>query len=562
MEITHDKRVQVVSQSGSVWQVIIFLSSLEDSAREEMVYRLRDAKRLIADEYEVPYEQLELLEVIRKSKVPGGVEAEVSIIRTELGKGMPVVTLKAGVSPNGGVFSDMLAELDFSYIDEFDHQISLDRIKTEIGRAGVALGMCNLDDINESLEKVHKNKSQKIGLHIAKGTFPEEGVDAQLEYTFYTAHTEEMKIAEYVKGRKVREGDMLCQKIPPTHGLKSGIDVRGGTIPPVKGLDFELLAGDGVERSKDGNMLRASIDGIATMERTTQRVYTVTGEKVVPKKIQVDVRPVIQINAEDIDELVTEDCVEVMGTLKEGASIRTKGEVFLDGGLKEGATVMAGSLVMINGEIQDGSISSDNSVLTGSDVKSTSIVASEDVEVHGIAENSTIVGRNVSAKGARGSNIVAGESLKLGHARSNQGGKKTTIEVGRKSFYLNKLESTLNDLKTLKTSYDKICCVFGDELIKKLVPSNQQWILIQHLRNIREGGGGKPDDKKVQCMKKLLDSLIPFKAIIHEKKAELNALKKRVKKESDRHPVVLIREQITDPVDITVNGNTTRINQN
>ncbi len=555
------KKVRIVHRSGDTWLVNAFLSSLQNSAREEMVLRMREAKRLISEQFDVPYEQLELQEVHDKTEVSDGVEVQVFITRLKTEKGKPVVKVMPSITPRGSLFNDMIAELNLYYLDEFNKPITLDRIKTEIGKAGVALDLCDLDTIQKAIEKVIKNKNQAKGIPIAKGIFPEEGVDAQLEYTFYTGQTEEMKVDEYQKGRRVKEGDILCQKIAPTHGKKEGLDVRGGKIPAVKGLDFKLEAREGTELSADGNTVTALLDGLATMDRTNRRVYTVTGERVIPDKIEISVKPVIKINADDIDNLITMDSVEIEGTLKEGTSITTHGEVFLNGDVEAGSTVMAGSLVMINGKVLNSEVSSDDSIITNSDTKNTLVSAKENVDIRGIAENSEIIGTNVSVKSSQGSRIIAGKKITLGKATNDIEGRKTRIRVGRADYYQGKIDAGKREIEMMEASLKKIQAIFGEKIIHTVSNTNLQKTFIIYLRESRPKSGEEQDKMKVASLKKLLESVIPLKAMIKEKKAEVSKLEKRITRSSEDKPIVIIREEITDPVDITVNGDTLKINQ-
>jgi len=458
--------------------------------------------------------------------------------------------LKPGVSPQGALFADMVAELSFCHTDEFDNPIDMERIKKLIAREGIAFERCDFNIIEKAVERVRKRKGSVVGLHFARGEFPEEGIDAQLEYTFYDQPLDGMTPSEYAEGRKVKEGDILCRKIPPTHGKRPGVDVRGGEIPPTKGLDFKLVPGPGTKISVDGNILTAQIDGVATMRRHNRRVLTVMGEKIFPSTIEVTVRPVVRINADDVETLVLDESIEIEGKLKAGSSITTRGEVFLRDGVEEGATVIAGSSVVVDGTVREGKISSDESVVAGKDVKDSFIAAGEDVEIKGTAENSTITGKRVSIKDARGSRITASEEVKLGSAGDDKQGNKTVIKTGYQDYYRRMLESAEQELETLRGNFKKIGRIFGLSLLKELKSDNIQHILIQHLRNLRQSGQGRPDEEKVRSLKRLLEAAIPLKTMITEKMIEIEKLRAKVQVDRDERPVVIIQEPLSDGVEI------------
>ncbi len=549
-QLTDTEPIRLVSYKGDIWHVSILLPEIKSTINEELVHRLREAKRLISEEFDVSYDQLELLEVISKKPLENGIEALVSIGKIKIEKGKPTITLKPGVSPQGALFADMVAEITFYHTDEFDNPIDMDRIKKLIAREGIAFERCDFNILEKALDRVHKRKGHVIGLHFARGEFPEEGVDAQLEYTFYDQPLDGLSPSEYAEGRKVKEGDILCRKIPPTHGKRPGVDVRGGEIPPTKGLDFRLIPGSGTKLSADGSILTAQIDGVATMKRHNRRVLTVMGEKIFPSTIEVTVRPVVRVKAEDVETLVLDESVEIQGKLKAGSSITTRGEVFLRDGVEEGATVIAGSSVVVDGTVREGNISSDRSVVAGKDVKDSRIAAGEYVEVRGTAENSTITGKRVSIKHARGSHITASEEVRLGSAGDDGKGNKTVIRTGYNDYYRQMLENAERELETLKGNLKKIGGIFGLTLLKELKPDNIQHILIQHLRNLRQTGQGRPDEEKVRCLKRLLEAAIPLKTLITEKMVEIEKLRAKVQVEGDERPVVIIQEPLSNGVEI------------
>ncbi|MFH1735617.1 MAG: FapA family protein, partial [bacterium] len=343
--------------------------------------------------------------------------------------------------------------------------------------------------------------------------------------------------------------------------VREGIDVRGGKIPPINGLDFDLIQGNGTKLSADKNTLTALLDGTATMKRFNRRVFTATGERIVPSEIEVTVKPVIKINADEIDELVSEDSIEIQGKLKKGAKVTTKGELYLDGDIEGGATIIAGSLVVINGEIHKSEVSSDSSIITSSGAKNTMITAGKDIEMRGIAENSKVVGQNVSVGGARGSRIVAGKRAFLGFAQSDEHGTKSKIGVGYQEFYENKLEATLKEITSLEASFDKVEEIFGREIVAKMNGANLQQMMIQYLRNRRQIVEETPDKKKIDYIRRLMETIVPLKELLKDKQIETKQLRKKLKLTHDDEPVLVIREKITDPVDITIDGETFNINQ-
>lgn len=543
--------IEIVSHDGDVWKVKILFPSTETSDRE-MLARMRESKLLIADQFDVPAARLEFRELLEKNRTPDGIAAQVLIGVAEIGRGKPVVRLKPMETGRGEVFHDMIAEIDFFCLDEFDQPITRDRLRLEISRLGIDLELCNMKAIEQGIETVRLQKSRVNGLEIARGRLPEIGRDAELEYTFFTDPAEVQDLSEYRSGRKVKEKDIICQKIPPAMGKRGGYDVRGQNVAPIGGLDFQLVAGEGTKLSLEGTTLTALRDGIPIMSRTNRRVYTLSGEKVVPEKIEVKVKPLMEVNAEDVLNLALEESVEILGNLKAGSSIRTRGEVFLEGDLTEGVSVLAGENVLVNGEINGGEISADSSVYASRDVKNAKILAGDDIQLKGIVQNSVISGRKVKSGSVKGSKIEAGQKVFIQEAGNDTSGRKTTIRVGRDDFYRRKLESNKEAIEILSKSIERIRKIFGDEVIRRLSGANHQQLLVEYMKRLHGRGYADLDEETIEPLRKLLSTVNPLQSVIAEKEDEIKTLQKKASDESAHKPIVVIRERIQDPVDVVI----------
>jgi uncharacterized protein (DUF342 family) len=307
-----------------------------------MVGHLRGVKEILAERYKVPAELLEFRELLEKSRTRAGLEAVLIIGLASAGKGAPVVRLHPMETSRGELVPDMIAEVDFYYLDEFDHTITYSRIETELKKQGLDLKLVDIAALKAAVNRVIKRKSFIKKMEIAIGKLPSIGVDAELEYTFFTDPGSAEDFDEYRMGRKVKAKDVVCQKIPAHSGRQEGYDVRGNTIPPIRGLDFDLVEGEGTRLSMDSLSLMALRDGVPIMNRTTRKVYTLAGEKIVPETIMVSVKPLVELVAEDIINIAIEESVEVRGDLREGSRIETKGEVFLAGDVEKNTSVDAG----------------------------------------------------------------------------------------------------------------------------------------------------------------------------------------------------------------------------
>lgn len=557
-ELGAEKQIEIKPQDDNLWTARLHFALLTDNDLE-MVSRMREAKRLISQEFCVPLDLLEFREVVEKSRTPEGITALVTIGRIEIGRGNPVVSFRPQKAPGGEVFEDMIAEMDFYYLDEFDQKITLERLNALLDKHGIPTDMRDQEVLEHAIVEVRNRRSFVNNLVVARGRLPEAGRSAEIEYTFHTDPGAARDLAEYRTSRKVSKKDILCQKTPPRDGRIPGRDVHGQRIPPLRGLDFDLVAGDGAKLSLDGCTVTAQRDGLAIMTRATRRLYTLIGEKVVPSRIEIMVKPVVSLRPGDQINLALEDSVEISGNLKRGSSIITQGEVFLGGDMEKDAQIRASEDVMVEGWIDGGSIASDHSVLGLKGAKDANISASQNVELRGLVENSEVSACRVDLNESKGSRIVADRKVTINQAGSDSAGKKTTIRVAWNEFYRQRLESNREAVNVLNTSLQRIEELFGNDVINTLDQSNAQRLLVKHLKRLRRQGYRDLDEDQIQSLKKLLQSVSPLRGIIAEKSDEMKTLQEKTSDGKARKPVVVIREKIQDDVEITLDGITQTI---
>jgi hypothetical protein len=558
VETVSDQDIEIVPRGNYVWRVRLAFPTLEASEKG-MLTRMRAAKRLISQKFGTPVELLELREVLEKAREGDGLAVYISIGRVEVGQGEPTVHLKSVEAPNGTVFEDMVAQLDLYYLDESEHVITVDRVINELSKAGVDIDMCNFDLIAKSVEEVRKNRNFIEGLEIVRGTLPDEGFDAHLEYAFFNEPGEAPNIAEYRSGRKVRKKNVLAEKSPAENGKSPGRNVKGEILPPLKGLDFQLVAGEGAVSLAEGTTIVADRNGLAVMKRTMRRARTSAGERVVTASIEVSVKQLIEVDANDIQDLVLEESVEIKGPLKKGASISTSGEVLIDGDIRPGANVNAGADVTIYGKIESAQVSSDENIFMTSGAKDTTITAGADVTIHGTLENSCVSGRKVRLDLVKGGKIEAGFKAALKHASNDAEGHRTTIKVGRGDLYNKQLEANREVVNTMNSHLTQIQTLFGQDIIVRLGHSSTRKLLFEYLRRLRQRGVVNLSNDLIQSYIKLMEAVKPIQNVITERHDIIEELESRDREERAHRPVVVISENVDDPVVVSINDKTTMI---
>ncbi len=137
----------------------------------------------------------------------------------------------------------------------------------------------------------------------------------------------------------VEKGKVIAKKIPPTQG-KAGQDIFGNKIPAPLGKYVPFKPGEGVEISKDGSKLLASIDGRLDIKHdgtiSVLDYWTINGS--------VDAHTG---HVNFIGKLLT-----VNGSIETGFKVKTKGDLIVRDSIENGAHVEAEGNITVNGLIR------------------------------------------------------------------------------------------------------------------------------------------------------------------------------------------------------------------
>jgi len=551
--------IEIIPLSDRLWKVRIVLPSA-DVGDPQLVTQMRQAKQMIAAQFTVPLELMEFREILSKEETAAGIILSITVGLLEVGKGRTTVRLKPLEAPSGAVFEDMIAEVDFYYLDEFDRIISRDGLLAAFEKKGLAPDLINYHAAERALQKVIHERSGVTHLEVARGKLPDQGTDAQLEYTFFAEPRAALDLSEYHASRKVKAGDLLCQKIPPKDGRYAGISVLGASVPPLRGLDFQLIAGDGARISLDGTRVTATRDGLAVMNRTLKKVCTPAGTRVVPTQIMVTVKELLTITGDQATNVNADSSVEIRGNVKEGSSISARGEIILSGNVEHGAQISATSDVLIQGRVSGAQIVSEASVIGNQKVENSTISAESSIELHGAAENSDLTADYISVLESLGSRLQAHKKVLLRRASSDASGRRTTIRLNKNHFYASKLEAEMQEIDAISASLAKLKEFFGAETWIRTARENPQRLMLAELKRLRNTGHQRLTAPQVHALKMLLEAINPLRLVLAEKNEEYRTLLQKADEEDAERPVVLIHEKICDPVDIAVADATHTLN--
>lgn len=319
-----------------------------------------------------------------------------------------------------------------------------------LSKAGVVSGLDKLFNKPITVQKKIK---------VAKGTKPENGIDAVIKYYEIpdkkplvkddgTVNHYELNLIETVK-----KGDWLGEKVHPTAG-KPGMTVTGKVLPSIRGIDFTLKYDKKTieENEEEGKtVLRAKMDGAVKFEGDKIRI---DNHLIIPGDVGYETGNI------SFDGYVT-----VKGTVKDGFSVTAKNDISIqsDMGLgvinkivsKEGSIYIKGGIFGKNVS----EINAKKSVFLKYS-NGCKIVAEEDINIGFYALDSNLEARKVILDPKHGKVIggsINAEVQVVAGVIGNKSEKKTYISVSgfdRESIQ-NEIEQLLKKYKTTLVEVEK-----------------------------------------------------------------------------------------------------------
>lgn len=552
---TGDPRVdfRVVSQAFDSWNVQFRVDVRELLDQKALLRHLRQIKRAIAREHSLPESCMLFDGIVRKTRTADFVDVVVRITKQIFEKGSPRIHFAEAPADDGTPFARMKALLDIFYLDQFERPITLDRVMSAVSEAGIATDSLDAGIISRRLQEVLEHHIPAKNILVARGEFPESGADAEIQF-FFQAVAEPGNTDVYYSSRKVSKGDLLCQKTPATVGRKAGRNVRGETLPPRSGLDVELKAGPGVALSFDHNEAVAETDGVVVVDREIRRVKTLQGVKEFPRAVRLKINPLLRVEGNQVVDISTSQCVEVVGDLHIGSRILTDSEVFVSGDVQEDSIIEAGDDITVEGQIRSSIVSSDRSVIAQGSVRDSRLSAKDKIIIKGTVKDSTVVADTVSAGAVQGSKIVARKKAILDRIDADEGNILSTICVGMLDFFKQRVRDNQEFVEKARENLSRIELLLGSDLMHQIGATSPQTILMKFLAKHRMNQD--PQSKKqVEVYRRLIESVLPTLQLMAQKEAENVDLARQIaQREQGDESVVVIRERISAKTVISIDG--------
>lgn len=294
-------------------------------------------------------------------------------------------------------------------------------------------------------------------IQIARGEYPEDGIDGRLEELFQRryAQTPELDKEDMLQGhdfrkknliQTIREGEILCRITPPIPA-KNGFDVSGSTLYGKEGLAVRMPQGKYTSISEDGLVLRSDISGIVVMDNDN---FSIQSQRVLEQDINASV-----------------------------GNLRFDGDIYIRGNVEDGVTIEATGNVMIVGDVRSGKIISGGTICIQGDVKGTSetqlkaakqiqcmimehvkATAIEDIYA-GVIANSDLLSEKGSVYALMGRGLIFGSSVTSGksvYAKKigNISGCVNNITLGLEAEFERRKGSINDELEEINRALEQL----------------------------------------------------------------------------------------------------------
>lgn len=215
-------------------------------------------------------------------------------------------------------------------------EVTLSNLYQALKDEGVVYGLKEQELKRIALGRIYERK-----MLVAEGVPAQNGKDGEIIERFVLGATGVPKInvdgsVDYKQLNlihNVTKGQVLCEIIPPTDGVK-GMTVKGQEIMPARGRDARPPTGRNVLLTEDGTKVYAAIDGNLTRHGSSLDVddtFTVNGD--------------VDNSIGNIDFIGN---VVVKGDVKSGFSIKAGGSIRVNG-IVEAATLHAEKEITLSG---------------------------------------------------------------------------------------------------------------------------------------------------------------------------------------------------------------------
>ena len=550
--------IDITAVDKNLWQVSTSFSP-KDNNKEAIPLKLREIKQKISQQFNHPEKLLKYRHLKKKQVMEDGqLYVKFEIERIPIPEGPPTLSFGAMISDNGEEYADMICMIDLFPLDESGKQLNSDTVRYLLKQKQITEKLVQWSDLDNIIHRVRDTLIPMHNIEIARGKLPSKGKDAELQFTF-PLHPKQGMTDEYLEARKVKSGDVLCTKTPPTMGSQSGFSVMGKKLPPLEGWDVTLIAENGACLSMDQTQINSEQNGLVTATREEKSIIVPQGRKIIPLSITFQVEPLMILSGKKPEVVTTDDPIEVTGSLKENSHLISRNEIHVKGNVQKGSHLQASRDIMIGGNINQGTLICDGAIISKGKISGSTINAKGNITLSGSVDQSLIQGSDIDIHEVKGSEIQAKNRVTVGKIGASREGRISEVNIGRNNFLNDKIKQHQSFVRSASQSLTRLQKLFGEQNLEHMDTASSKRILMK-LLNQRKSSGKKPyTTSEVEALKQLLGSVSTLKNLIQEKQNQIQLLEHQLSESDDATKLFIVKERVTAKTVVTIDNHRTEL---
>ncbi len=539
-----DKKVKITKLGYERWQVSLLLGG--ERAYEELATdHLREVKAELTLQTGIPEEHLKYVRLLNRRETQQGLFVEMEIVKQDIRKGAPIFRIEPLEGPDGTSFSDMLLKADLFPYDEFEKPLTRELLEQRMVMKGIQLDFLDWAALGKALETLETTGRELINLTIGQGIFPDSGENAVIEYALPVAE-KNRALPSQVGIRRVRKGDLLIRRVPPTGGIRSGRNLFGRELAARHGRDVTLEAHAGTRFSSDACRIFAAIEGLSRFERYEQTIRQQGKVKRFPARIRVSVESLGEVEGNQVLDLDYEGHLEVKGSLLSGSHLKATGVIIIHGDVERDCRVFSGDSVHIDGKILGSIVESYGEPSSRSDGDEIHVME-KGVYVQGEVRDSTITGQDVFLGEVKDSTIHALRKAVIEKVDDSLGSKSEII-VNLREFLTHQQGDTVQTLQKMTDTLKRLVVLFGPKIVQAVDSTNIHQTLHQFLREQKGKGVPAYSPQEIVSFRRMLELIPAFRDILKDLGQELREITEQIANEPDKE-IRFVREPIDSQTD-------------
>ena len=522
-------------------ELIVAQTDLHDA---ELVKILRKAKEEVSAITGIPIPGLHYKDLVKKRS--GADSSKISMVITAGSpeKCDPVLKYFKLRSDQGIEYEDMALNVSMFPLNKKGEKTSLEDVLHVLEKENIPPESINLQTLEVALKTLHTNNKPLKDLVLARGTFPEKSVDAEIKYRI---DIQKIDQNNYTGAEKVDENQVILIKQSAVQGTSPGFNVRGELIQPETPEDIQLMAGENVYLSEDGLELISAVRGIFHIR------VTPAFNDGIKSNLTVSVEAVEVIDGSEPVRITIDRPVEIVGNLKSGSKIISQREVIVTGDIEENTSIQTSGSIFIDGNIIGSSLSSEQDIEV-KDVKSSVLTAEGKLVVSGTAFNSDLTGHEVYINEVVGCSVTAGKKIEINLIRPNEAGFTAKLTAGLVSHLEEIIRENEKFIVFADTNLEKLQQVFGGEIVESAGPDNISQMMNMHAENLRKMGFRITSGEQNEAIRQLIGTIAPMRELRNEKNESIQDLESRKVEGFSTDPKIIIKLPVEQAVEIDIEG--------